>query len=111
PHEWLFPQVAAVVHHGGASTTGAGLRAGRPTLICPFRGDQPYWGRRVHELGVGPEPIPISRIGVENLSNAIETAVTDRDMARRAARLGEQLRNEDGVANAVAFIEAHLKNG
>ena len=55
PHDWLFPQVAAVVHHGGAGTTAAGLRAGRPTVICPFFGDQPFWGRRVHELGVGVE--------------------------------------------------------
>jgi sterol 3beta-glucosyltransferase len=108
PHEWLFPQMAAVVHHGGASTTGAGLRAGKPTVICPFRGDQPFWGRRVYELGVGPEPIPRPQITAERLAGAIRTAVTDAGMARRAARLGERLRTEDGVANAVAFVEAHL---
>ncbi len=108
PHEWLFPQMAAVVHHGGASTTGAGLHAGKPTVICPFRGDQPFWGRRVHELGVGPAPIPRNQITVERLAAAIRAAVTDPGMAERAARLGEQLRTEDGVANAVSFVEAHL---
>ncbi|MFY9823503.1 MAG: glycosyltransferase [Thermoanaerobaculia bacterium] len=108
PHEWLFPQMAAVVHHGGASTTGAGLRAGKPTVICPFRGDQPFWGRRVHDLGAGPEPIPRHQITAENLAAAIQAAAGDPGMARQAAGLGEQLRREDGVANAVAFIGAHL---
>ncbi|MEM8600778.1 MAG: glycosyltransferase, partial [Bacteroidota bacterium] len=56
PHGWLFPRMAAVVHHGGAGTTAAGLRAGCPSVVCPFFGDQPFWGRRVHALGAGPEP-------------------------------------------------------
>jgi sterol 3beta-glucosyltransferase len=59
PHAWLFPRVAAVVHHGGAGTTAAGIRAGIPSLLIPFHGDQPFWGRRVAELGVGPEPLPL----------------------------------------------------
>ncbi|WP_234031311.1 glycosyltransferase [Mycetocola zhujimingii] len=59
PHNWLFPRVDAVVHHGGSGTTAAGLRAGKPTLICPVLGDQPFWGRRVDELGVGPLPLPL----------------------------------------------------
>ena len=58
PHDWLFPRVAAVVHHGGAGTTAAGLRAGRPTLICPFVGDQPFWGSQIDQLGSGPNPYP-----------------------------------------------------
>ena len=58
PHDWLFPKMSAVVHHGGAGTTGAGLRAGRPTLICPFLGDRPFWGHQVHLLGAGPDPLP-----------------------------------------------------
>src|SRR5690606_18098906 len=62
PHDWLFPRMAAVVHHGGAGTTAAGLRAGRPTVVCPFFGDQPFWGRRVHALGAGPESIPQRRL-------------------------------------------------
>ncbi len=58
PHDWLFPRMAAVVHHGGAGTTGAGLRAGVPSIIVPGANDQPFWGRRVEALGAGPAPIP-----------------------------------------------------
>ncbi len=57
-HAWLFPRMAAVIHHGGAGTTSAGLRAGVPSIIVPFFGDQPFWGQRVHDLGVGPGPSP-----------------------------------------------------
>ncbi|PQQ19344.1 sterol 3-beta-glucosyltransferase UGT80B1 isoform X2 [Prunus yedoensis var. nudiflora] len=71
PHDWLFPQCSAVVHHGGAGTTATGLRAGCPTTIVPFFGDQFFWGERIHEKGLGPAPIPISQLSVESLSNAI----------------------------------------
>jgi sterol 3beta-glucosyltransferase len=105
PHDWLFPRVAAVVHHGGSGTTGAGLRAGKPTLICPFIADQPFWGHRVHQLGVGPSPIPQKKLTVENLAAAIETAVTDKTMQAKAAQLGEIIREENGVATAASFME------
>jgi len=105
PHNWLLPHVAAVVHHGGAGTTAAGLRAGKPTIICPFFGDQPFWGSRISELRVGPEPIPQKELTVENLATAIHVAVTDENMGRRAAALGEKIRIEDGVGRAVQFIE------
>jgi sterol 3beta-glucosyltransferase len=111
PHDWLFPRVAVVVHHGGAGTTHAGLRAGRPTVICPFFGDQPFWGRRVQQLGVGPAPIRQGRLTAARLSAAIEQASSDAGMARRAAALGERLRAEDGVAAAVAFLEAVIRPG
>ena len=62
PHDWLFSRVRAVVHHGGAGTTAAGLRAGKPAIICPFMGDQPFWGNRVWKLGVGPAPIRPKRL-------------------------------------------------
>jgi UDP:flavonoid glycosyltransferase YjiC (YdhE family) len=105
PHSWLFPRMAAVVHHGGAGTTAAGLCAGVPSIVTPFFGDQPFWGRRVYALGVGPEPIPRQRLTVERLAEAIRRAVSDADMRSRAARLGERIRAEDGVAQAVAVIE------
>jgi sterol 3beta-glucosyltransferase len=66
PHSWLFPRVSAVVHHGGASTTAAGLKAGVPSVIIPFFGDQPFWGQRVADLGVGPKPIPRKKLTAEN---------------------------------------------
>ncbi|MFN8452359.1 MAG: glycosyltransferase [Anaerolineae bacterium] len=105
PHDWLFPRVKAVVHHGGAGTTAAGLRAGKPTVICPFFGDQPFWGQRVYELGVGTQPIPQKSLTAAGLAAAIRTAVEDTDMSRRAAALGEKIAAEDGVARAVEIIE------
>lgn len=105
PHDWLLPRVSAVAHHGGAGTTAAGLRAGRPTLICSFIADQPYWGRRVHALGVGPMPIPQKRLTVERLTMALQELTRDDAMRRRAAALGAQIRAEDGVARAVALLE------
>ncbi len=108
PHDWLFPYIAAVVHHGGAGTTGAGLRAGAPTVICPFFGDQPFWGRWTAKAGVGPQPIPQKRLTVERLAEAISVAVSDGAMRERATRLGAQIRAENGVARAVALVEARI---
>ena len=104
PFSWLFPRVAAVVHHGGAGTTSAGLRAGVPSVVVPFFGDQPFWGQRVADLGVGPAPIPRKKLTVERLARAIRTAVTDEAMRGRAAELGKTIRAEDGVGNAVAVV-------
>ena len=106
PHAWLFPRVAAVVHHGGAGTTGAGLRAGVPSVLVPHAGDQPLWARRVAELGVGPRPVPRRQLTAERLAGAITSAVTDADMRARAAALGERIRAEDGVGRAIQVVEA-----
>lgn len=105
PHDWLFPQVAAVVHHGGAGTTAAGLAAGRPTIVCPFFGDQPFWGRCVHALGAGPPPIAQKRLTAGRLAAAIETATTDSRIAAAAAAVGVRLRAEQGVSITVEWIE------
>jgi sterol 3beta-glucosyltransferase len=104
-HSWLFPRVAAVVHHGGAGTTAAGLRAGVPTIIIPFFGDQPFWGRRVAELGVGTEPIPRKQLTAKRLATAIHQAVTDQAMRQQAADLGAKIRAEDGMANVVDIVQ------
>jgi sterol 3beta-glucosyltransferase len=108
PHDWLFPRMAAVVHHGGAGTTAAGLRAGVPSVICPFFGDQPFWGRRVWMLGAGPRPLPQRRLTVETLSAAMRAAVSDPTLRERAARLGKTIRAEDGIGEAIAQIEAYV---
>jgi sterol 3beta-glucosyltransferase len=94
-----------VVHHGGAGTTAAGLRAGVPSIVIPFFADQPYWGRRIAELGVGPAPIPRQRLTVERLAHAIEQAVEDQTMRQRAADLGAKIRVEDGIGRAVAIVQ------
>jgi sterol 3beta-glucosyltransferase len=104
PHDWLFPRVALIVHHGGAGTTAAGLRAGVPNIITPFTTDQPFWAWRVQQLGVGPKPIPQSTLTADNLAAAIDRALHDTDMRQRAAQLGERIRAEDGVGEAVKVI-------
>ena len=105
PFSWLFPRMAAVVHHGGSGTTSAGLRAGVPSIIVPFFGDQPFWGQRVADLGVGPAPIPYKRLTSDRLAQAIQIAVTDQTMRQRAAELGSEIRAEDGIAQALRVIQ------
>jgi len=104
PHDKLFPKVAATIHHGGAGTTAASLRAGKPTAVCPFFGDQPFWGRRIVALGAGPPPLDRKALTAESLAAAI-VAMDDPRMRNRAAILGDAIRQEDGVAAAVDFIE------
>ncbi len=108
PHEWLFPRMAAVVHHGGAGTTGAGLRAGVPSLLIPHFGDQMFWGFRVNGLGVGPAPIMRKKLTVGRLASALRQMVTDSVMRGQAAILGEAIRAEDGVGQAVAYLKPYL---
>ena len=105
PHDWLFPRMAAVVHHGGAGTTAEGLRAGKTTAVFPSNfGDQLFWGKRVRALGVGSEPIPQKKLTVERLVGAIRTVTEDEGTRRRAAELGEKIRAEDGIARAVEIV-------
>ncbi len=107
PHSWLFPRMAAVVHHGGAGTTGAGFRAGVPSLIAPFAGDQHAWARRAVKLGVGPRMQGAKSLTAEGLAAAINAAIHDPELRSRAASLGGKIRAEDGVARAVEVIERH----
>ncbi len=97
--------MAAVVHHGGAGTTAASLRAGVPTIVIPFFGDQGFWGQRAATLGVGPNPIPRSKLTVEGLSQAIHQAVTNSTMQQRAADLGAKIQAEDGIAKVIEVVE------
>lgn len=106
PHGWLYQRVAAVVHHGGAGTTAAGLSAGAPSVIVPHMVDQPYWGQRVRALGVGPRPIPRHRLTAATLAEAIREAVSDEAMRRRAANLAARIKAEDGLAAAVAVVKS-----
>lgn len=104
PHDWLFPQMGAVVHHGGAGTTAAGLKAGVPNIVVPFFADQFYWGERVRELGCGPAPLPRKQLTAENFAEAIVATEKSEGMRARAADIGLKLQNENGTEKAVAFI-------
>ncbi|KAF5458258.1 hypothetical protein F2P56_022299 [Juglans regia] len=107
PHDWLFLRCKAVVHHGGAGTTAAGLRAACPTTIVPFFGDQPFWGERVHARGVGPAPIPVEEFTLTKLVDAIKFMV-DPKVKLHAVELAKAMENEDGVAGAVKAFFKHL---
>lgn len=103
PHEWLFERVAGVVHHGGAGTTAAALRAGVPQAVVAHIGDQPYWGRRVHEIGVGARPVRRHELSVEWLT-AVLRGFARGECAERAAQVGVEIRREDGVGRAVELL-------
>lgn len=109
PHDWLLPRCKMVIHHGGAGTTGAGLRAGVPNLVVPFMGDQPFWGRRVHAIGAGPKPILVKGLSVETLTRAIREAENE-SLRERAHLIGQQINNEDGTDEAVQWIEKYSNN-
>jgi sterol 3beta-glucosyltransferase len=106
PFDQLFPRVAAVVHHGGAGTIAAAAATGRPQVVCPFVADQPFWGDRMHNLGVAPEPLHQRHLEPDHLATAIAQAVTDTRLATAADQLGQLIRAEDGVHEAVRHLEA-----
>ena len=103
PHDWLFPRCAAAVHHGGAGTTSAAIRAGTAQVVVPHMGDQPYWARRVHELGVAAPPLPLHDLSASTLAHRLRI-VQDSALQARAAELGKAVSAEDGVGEAVGWI-------
>lgn len=107
PHDWLFARVAGTIHHGGSGTTHAALRAGVPSAVVPFGVDQPYHARRLHALGVGPEPLPLKRLTATSLAALIGAVAspTASGYRRRAAEVGELVRAEDGVTRTVELLE------
>ncbi len=108
PHDWLFPRMAGIIHHGGAGTTAAALYSGVPSSVVAHMADQPFWGRRIHELGVGGKPIRRHKLNIENLAAAIHQITTDPPMKANALALAEKLNQENGVAAAVQVIEGAL---
>ncbi|MER5479723.1 glycosyltransferase [Streptomyces sp. NPDC002734] len=110
PHDWLFPRTAAVVHHAGAGTTGAGLRAGVPALPVPVLTDQPFWAARLHGLGVAPPPLPFQELTAESLAAGITACLSEPSYRRRAAALASRVAAEDGAGAVVAHVTA-LESG
>ncbi|MGB5845426.1 MAG: glycosyltransferase [Anaerolineales bacterium] len=109
PHSWLFPYMAAAVHHGGAGTTAAVLRAGVPAVIVPYFADQPFWARLVYQLGASPDPIPRGKLSAGKLAAAIQAATRDEQMQNTASQLGDQICRENGIAQAVDLIDGYLQ--
>lgn len=108
PHDWLFPQMAAVVHHGGAGTTGTALQSGTPSVVVPSFADQFFWGERVAAIGAGIN-LPRRKLTIGSLSQAI-VETKEENMRLRAAELGAKLRAENGVERAVAELTSILEN-
>lgn len=108
PHEWLFNQVAAVVHHGGAGTTAAALRAGKPQIIVPFFGDQSFWAQRMANLDVSATPLPQKKVTADLLAEKIIEVVTDSQMGESARLLQEKIEQEDGIEAAIKIIDQIL---
>lgn len=104
PHEWLFPRMAAVVHHAGAGTAAAGLRAGVPTVSVPIYTDQPFWATRITALGAGPQPVPYKHLTTERLAAAIKQATTTPAYADKALLVAAALATEDGTAPVISAL-------
>ena len=111
PHDWLFERVAAVVHHCGAGTAAAGLRAGVPAVGVPVAGDQPFWARRLCELGVSPSPIPHKRLNPDRLSAAVRAVLSDKAIQANAQRIAVTVATEDGAGRVVSVVEGALRRG
>jgi UDP:flavonoid glycosyltransferase YjiC (YdhE family) len=111
PHDWLFPRVTAVVHHGGAGTTAEGLRAGVPSIIFPTASDQHFWAQRIARLGAGPNPLSRGSLTPEAIAKLLVRAVEDPGMKERARRIGEKIRAESGVATAVQELLRIIDSG
>jgi UDP:flavonoid glycosyltransferase YjiC (YdhE family) len=96
PHDWLFKHVSCVIHHGGAGTSAAGFALGKPTVVVPFFGDQPWWGAMIYRAGAGPAPIPFKQLTVEKLTAAISEALKPETL-EKAQALGEKISQEKGT--------------
>jgi UDP:flavonoid glycosyltransferase YjiC (YdhE family) len=104
PHNWLFPRMAALVHHGGAGTAAAGLRAGKPALLIPHMGDQGFWARRLYELGVSVQPLRQPELSVDLLTERLRHLLDASSFQHRAAILGQCIREEQGIENATRAL-------
>ncbi|KAL8952864.1 MAG: hypothetical protein Q9222_001256 [Ikaeria aurantiellina] len=107
PHDWLFQHVSCVVHHGGAGTTAAGIAAGKPTVVVPFFGDQPFWGAMVAKAGAGPWPIPYKQLTADKLAAAIQDALEPQAL-QRARELGLSIGKESGTDVGARDFQAKL---
>lgn len=107
PHDWLFKHVSCVVHHGGAGTSAAGIALGRPTVVVPFFGDQPFWGAMIARAGAGPLPIPFKQLTAEKLADAITEALKPSTL-ERAQELGARIAEENGTEMGGKSFHDHL---
>ena len=108
PHTWLFPRAAGVIHHGGAGTTAAVLKAGKPMTISPFSADQPFWAKRMYGLGVSTRPLREKEMSVDTFAERIVALTSNTKLEANSMALSEKIQEEMGVDRAVDFIERRL---
>jgi UDP:flavonoid glycosyltransferase YjiC (YdhE family) len=109
-YDWLFPQMSMVIHHGGSGTTAFGLRSGIPSCAVPFVFDQFYWGERIAQLGVGPDPVPYNKLTVARLREAIQVGVSNPQIKQNAIELGQKIQRENGIGSALSIIEKIIRS-
>jgi UDP:flavonoid glycosyltransferase YjiC (YdhE family) len=107
PHDWLFKHVSCVVHHGGAGTTAAGIALGRPTVVVPFFGDQPFWGAMIARAGAGSKPIPFKQLTADRLAAALTEALKPETL-EKAKELGARISEENGAEVGGKSFHDHL---
>ncbi|KIW01832.1 uncharacterized protein PV09_06683 [Verruconis gallopava] len=107
PHDWLFKQVSAVVHHGGAGTTAAGIALGRPTVVVPFFGDQQFWGQMIAKAGAGPAPVPFKKMTAESLAESITYALKP-EVKKAVQAMADQIASENGARDTATDINERL---
>ena len=107
PHEWLFERVSCIVHHGSYDTTAAAMVSGKPTVVVPFYGDQPFWGASIAKAGACPPPIPCKSLNTENLARSVVEALQS-NFIERASKLGNEIRLENGCEAAAKNFHQQL---
>lgn len=110
PHSWLFPRTAGVIHHGGAGTTAAVLKSGKPMLICPFSADQPFWAKIMQEHGTAAAPLKEKDMSAEAFVDRIQVLVSNEKMRKKAVELSRLIKEEKGIEQTIDFIEDKVKN-
>jgi sterol 3beta-glucosyltransferase len=109
PHSWLFPRMSLVIHHGGAGTTHSAARAGVPSVVVPFAGDQFFWADRLRRIGAAAGPVSGKNLRAAALASSIEFAES-AEVRSRASALGAKMSIEDGLGAAISAIEGQLAN-
>lgn len=107
PHDWLFKYVSAVVHHGGAGTTAIGIAMGKPTVVVPFFGDQPFWGAMIHRAGAGPEAVPFKKMTEDTLAQSITKAL-EPEVKVAVEVMAKEIANENGAAKSATSFHQSL---
>jgi UDP:flavonoid glycosyltransferase YjiC (YdhE family) len=108
PHDWLFPRMAAIVHHGGAGTTGAAIRAGIPGVAIPWRADHPFFANCAYKIGAAARPIPKKKLTAERLAAALDLALHDPYIRNCTSSAASEFGKEDGLLRAATLIEESI---